>query len=160
MLKKKGCQPQLLGVYLFRSCIASSTAESSFLRSSLYLLSFSSFSSLVRTFLGPWWWSWQSPPQQQSPVIFFVHLRTYTQLLSEVKYLNYQVYSKIVTIPKESEPHAQKWQTNLSLPTKRRHRHNQQKMGTSNHQHTRQLRTIKIQPNHGNTAGHQPKNSV
>jgi hypothetical protein len=67
--RKKENKLCLHGLYLLRSSIASSTAASSFLRSSLYFLRCASFSSLVSTLLCPW--SWQSPPQQsQSPVIW------------------------------------------------------------------------------------------
>ena len=139
----------------------SSTAASSFLRSSLYFVRCVIFSSLVSTFLGPCPWSWQSPPpQQQSPVMFFVHLRLYTQIIYKVKYLNYQVYSKIVTIHKESEQHAPQTAPNMPLPTQRNHRRNQQKMGTPNHQHVRQPRKTTIHQNNGNPTRHQPKNAL
>ena len=81
-------------------------------------------------------------------------------IIYKVKYLNYQVYSKIVTILKESEQHAQKTKTNLHLPPKRHNRPNQQKMGTPNHQRLRQLRKTKIQQNNGNPKRNQPKNTL
>jgi hypothetical protein len=82
------------------------------------------------------------------------------QILLKGKYLNYQVYSKIVTIHKESEPHAPQTAPNMPLPPKRHHRRNQQKMGTPNHQHNRQPRKTKIQPNNGNPTRNQPKNPL